>query len=409
MWGRRKKQGARKRRDSGRTCPFCESENEADATTCHQCYYELDVKAMHQSTSEAEVEKDTLWGELLQEVDPNQEDDYSISVITMDEMTVEIDQYETVGDDDVIIMSEGGPTFAEIMNSEVAENKAAEKEEEALVAAPTPSLPKIEAVVETPSGPEPEVVEDEPESVKEPEVSPVPPEIPATPEAFEAPATSLTPPPVPSISGFDSSEEELDDDLDDIIAAARNAEVNGATAAPPSLPTVEEVTPVEPAQSPPPIVAPQAAPIPPPLPAVVADVPTPETPVVESMPPAAPATPPSEQVNAPPAPPAAPAIPNGRESIWPWPQSEPWDSRELRREIIDAMAAAQRGDRTAAAEALDRFGPHLGDRFEAMHHVGALLHSIGRQEEMKQMVLAAKEQHPDDPNVSTAAAALMQS
>jgi len=406
MWGRRKKQGARKRRDSGRTCPFCESENEADATTCHQCYYELDVKAMHQSTSEVEVEKDTLWGELLQEVDPSQEEEYSVSVITMDEMTVEIDEYETVGDDEVIIMSEGGPSFAQIMDSEVAESKAAEKEEEALVAAPTPSIPKIEAVVEIPNEVELDTAESIPETIAESKVAPIPPKIPAIPETPVAPAASLTPPPVPSISGFDSSEEELDDDLDDIIAAARNAEVNGAAAAPPPLPTVEEVTPAEPVQSPPPIAAPQAAPIPPPLPAAVADVPTPEVPVVASVPPAAPVTPTSEQVNVPP---AVPAIPNGRASIWPWPQSEPWDSRELRREIIDAMAAAQRGDRTAAAEALDRFGPHLGDRFEAMHHVGALLHSIGRQEEMKQMVLAAKEQHPDDPNVSTAAAALMQS
>ena len=406
MWGRRKKQGARKRRDSGRICPFCESENEADATTCHQCYYELDVKAMHQSTSVVEVEKDTLWGELLQEVDPSQEEDYSVSVITMDEMTVEVDEYETVGDDEVIIMSEGGPTFAEIMDSEVAESKAAEKEEEALVAAPTPSIPKIEAVVEVPNEVEVDIAESIPETIAESKVAPVPPEIPAIPETTVAPAASLTPPPVPSISGFDSSEEELDDDLDDIIAAARNAEVNGATATPPPLPTVEEVSPAEPVQSPPPIVAPQATPIPPPLPATVAEIPTPEAPVVASVPPVAPATPPSEQVNVPP---ATPAIPNGRASIWPWPQSEPWDSRELRREIIDAMAAAQRGDRAAAAEALDRFGPHLGDRFEAMHHVGALLHSIGRQEEMKQMVLAAKEQHPDDPNVSTAAAALMQS
>ena len=398
MWGRRKKQGARKRRDSGRICPFCESENEADATTCHQCYYELDVKAMHQSTSGVEMEKDTLWGELLQEVDPSQEEDFSVSVITMDEMTVEIDEYETVGDDEVIIMSEGGPSFAEIMHSEVAESKAAEKEEEALVAAPTPSIPKIEAVVEVPNEMELDTAESK--------VAPVPPEIPTIPEAPVAPAASLTPPPVPSFSGFDSSEEELDDDLDDIIAAARNAEVNGATAAPPPLPTVEEVAPAEPAQSPRPIVAPQATPIPPPLPTAVVDVPTPVAPIVQSMPPVAPVTPLSEQVNVPP---AAPVIPNGKASIWPWPQSEPWDSRALRREIIEAMAAAQRGDRAAAAEALDRFGPHLGDRFEAMHHVGALLHSIGRQEEMKQMVLAAKEQHPDDPNVSTAAAALMQS
>ena len=81
MWGKRKKAGGRKRRSSNRTCPFCEAENPSDATSCHQCYYELDVKAMHQSTSNLEDDEDTLWGELIQEVTPGEEEDFFVSVI----------------------------------------------------------------------------------------------------------------------------------------------------------------------------------------------------------------------------------------------------------------------------------------------------------------------------------------
>ena len=385
MWGRRKKEGARKRRDSGRICPFCESENDANATTCHQCYYELDVKAMHQSSSPLEVEKDTLWGELLQEVDPSQEEDYSVSVITMDEMTVEVDEYETVGDDEVIIMSEGGPSFAEIMGSEVVDHSASD-EDKALVAAQAPSIPKIETVSEMPSAVKTQVIENpqagitvEEDVSLNPVVAPVPPQI---PDITGIPSAPLTPPPVPIISSLDSSEEELDDDLDDIIAAARTVERNESVSSPPPLPVSIDTTPVAPTSPP-----------------SVQNV----APTVQDSP-AIPALPTVQETT-----PLPPPVPNGKMSIWPWPQSEPWDPRELRREIIEAMAAAQKGDRNAATQALDRFGPHLGDRFEALHHVGALLHSIGRTEEMRQMISAAMKQHPDDPNVSTAAAALMQS
>ena len=73
------------------------------------------------------------------------------------------------------------------------------------------------------------------------------------------------------------------------------------------------------------------------------------------------------------------------------------------------MEAARKGERQAAGVVLDRLGPHLGNRFDALHHIGALLHSLGRGEQMKAMILAARKAHPDDPNVSTAAAALLQS
>ena len=118
MFRKRRKSPGRKRRSSNRICPFCEMEAEYDAVICPQCYYELDNKAMHQGRSAGPVEKDNLWSELLKEVVPGVEEEYRVNVITMDEMTIEIKEYETEGDDEFFMMSQGGPSFAEV--SEIA-------------------------------------------------------------------------------------------------------------------------------------------------------------------------------------------------------------------------------------------------------------------------------------------------
>ena len=73
------------------------------------------------------------------------------------------------------------------------------------------------------------------------------------------------------------------------------------------------------------------------------------------------------------------------------------------------MELAGSGDVVSALATLDRIGPHLGDSMEALHHIGVLLHTLGRRDEMRKMVNAAVATHPGDPNVSTAAAALLQS
>jgi len=383
MWGKRKKAGGRKRRSSNRTCPFCETENPSDATSCHQCYYELDVKAMHQSTSHLEDDEDTLWGELIQEVIPGMEEDLSVSVITMDEMTVEVNEYETVGDDEVIIMSQGGPSFAEIMDNAVGNEQDSETAKQALTPASTPVIPKIEVAAE--------IVNPAPESSSEPPLATVStPEPASIPVPVPANAPALTPPPVPSIDDLFSTDDDVDDDLEDIIAAAKPV----STPTEDSGLTVVETTP--PTEAPPPEVFSS-------IPAVTngAKAPLPVQEIVEE------ATPPTVPV------PVITTSPShdilSSTNIWPWPQSEPWDQRILRREIIETMEAARKGDREAAEAALNRFGPHLGNRFDALHHIGALLHSLGRGEQMKAMILAAQKAYPDDPNVSTAAAALLQS
>lgn len=338
---------------------------------------------MHQSTSHLEDDEDTLWGELIQEVIPGMEEDLSVSVITMDEMTVEVNEYETVGDDEVIIMSQGGPSFAEIMDNAVGSEQDSETAKQALTPASTPVIPKIEVAAE--------IVNPAPESSSEPPLATVStPEPASIPAPVPANAPALTPPPVPSIDDLFSTDDDVDDDLEDIIAAAKPV----STPTEDSGLTVVETTP--PTEAPPPEVFSS-------IPAVTngAKAPLPVQEIVEE------ATPPTVPV------PVITTSPShdilSSTNIWPWPQSEPWDQRILRREIIETMEAARKGDREAAEAALNRFGPHLGNRFDALHHIGALLHSLGRGEQMKAMILAAQKAYPDDPNVSTAAAALLQS
>ena len=338
---------------------------------------------MHQSTSHLEDDEDTLWGELIQEVIPGMEEDLSVSVITMDEMTVEVNEYETVGDDEVIIMYQGGPSFAEIMDNAVGNEQDSETAKQALTPASTPVIPKIEVAAE--------IVNPAPESSSEPPLATVStPEPASIPAPVPANAPALTPPPVPSIDDLFSTDDDVDDDLEDIIAAAKPV----STPTEDSGLTLVETTP--PTEAPPPEVFSS-------IPAVTngAKAPPPVQEIVEE------ATPPTAPV------PVITTSPShdilSSTNIWPWPQSEPWDQRILRREIIETMEAARKGDREAAEAALNRFGPPLGNRFDALPHIGALLHSLGRGEQMKAMILAAQKAYPDDPNVSTAAAALLQS
>jgi len=388
MFRRQSKGGGRKRRSTTRTCPFCDTENPLDADSCHQCYYELNKKAMNQSSASSGTSNDSLWGELMREVIPGEEDELVMEAMSMDEMTYEIDEYDTVGDDEVIIMSEDGPTFEEILDT--AQLAEEERTDEVLMSLATPSIAET-----TP------IQTDEiefPNSIPE---SSVP--------------AALIPPSLPSTNLL--SEDSLDDDLDEIIAAATAATPVLEPAppvvvpTPPPLPATPTLAPVQ-VSTPLPVPTPALAipSIPPPpaafqIPSPVVAVPTTvvPVPVIPSLAQVNGASAPSSPI---PTPQVAPQV-NG--AIWPWPQAELWDQRDLRRGIIEAMELAGRGDVASALTTLDRIGPHLGESMEALHHIGVLLHTLGRREEMRKMVNAAVATHPSDPNVSTAAAALLQS
>jgi len=388
MFRRQSKGGGRKRRSTSRTCPFCDTENPLEADSCHQCYYELNKKAKDQSSAPSDTSSDSLWGELMREVIPGEGDELVMEAMSMDEMTYEIDEYDTVGDDEVIIMSEDGPTFEEILDT--AQLAEEERTDEVLMSLATPSIAETAAI-------------------QADEI-----ELPTSIPESSVPA-AMIPPPLPSIDIL--SEDSLDDDIDEIIAIA-TATTHIPEPAPPVVVATPPPLPVIPNPAPVQVSTPQPVPTPAPVipsispppaafqtPPPVVAVPTTEVPV--------PAIPSLAQVNGASAPSSTIPIPqvapqvNG--AIWPWPQAELWDQRDLRRGIIEAMELAGRGDVASALVTLDRIGPHLGESMEALHHIGVLLHTLGRKEEMRKMVNAAVATHPSDPNVSTAAAALLQS
>jgi ribosomal protein L40E len=420
MFRRRSKGGGRKRRSTSRTCPFCDTENPLDANSCHQCYYELNKKAKDQSSASSDTSSDSLWGELIREVIPGEGDELVMEVRSMDEMTYEIDEYETVGDDEVIIMSEDGPSFEEILDS--AQMGKEDRKDEVLMSLAIPTIAETTAIQEDDI------------------------ELPTSILESSVPA-ALIPPSLLSPNLL--SEDSLDDDLDEIIAAA-----TVATPVPePAPPVVVSTPPPLPATpTPPPVQVSTPLPVPPPAPVPVqvstplpvpppAPVPVqvstplpvpPPAPIIPSIPPPpaafqiptpvvavptavvpVPAIPSLAQVNgaiAPSSPIPTPQVaPLFNGAIWPWPQAELWDQRDLRRGIIEAMELAGRGDAASALATLDRIGPHLGESMEALQHIGVLLHTLGRGEEMRKMVNAAVATYPSDPNVSTAAAALLQS
>ena len=137
------------------------------------------------------------------------------------------------------------------------------------------------------------------------------------------------------------------------------------------------------------------------------ELPPPPAPV-ELPPPAIPPTPKVESPyaitpNEPPAP--LPAKNNSlltEGPIWPWPIEDDWDARDLRRELLEAMAAAKNGQNNKAEETLDRIGPHLGKNIDLIFHIGVLLKKIGRNYELMQMLTKAQAQYPEDPKVSDA-------
>ena len=381
MFRRQSKGGGRKRRSTSRTCPFCDTENPLDADSCHQCYYELNKKAKDQSSAPSDTSSDSLWGELMREVIPGEGDELVMEAMSMDEMTYEIDEYDTVGDDEVIIMSEDGPSFEEILDStQISEE---ERKGGVLMSLATPSIAETTAIHED----DIELPTSIPES--------------SVPAAMIAPSL---------LSTNLLSEDSLEDDLDEIIAAAAIA-----TAIPvpePAPPAAFQIPTSVPEPAPPAaVLTPPPLPATPPPPAAF-QIPTPGVAIPTAVVPV-PTIPSLAQVNGASAPispiPAPQVAPQVNGTIWPWPQAELWDQRDLRRGIIEALEQADRGDAASALATLDRIGPHLGESMEALHHIGVLLHTLGRREEMRKMVNAAVATYPSDPNVSTAAAALLQS
>ena len=91
-----------------------------------------------------------------------------------------------------------------------------------------------------------------------------------------------------------------------------------------------------------------------------------------------------------------------RSSYWPWPQEMPWIEKEIAVKLRQSLGEAKEKRMGRARELLDEVGPHLGDRTRLLFPVCRLLQALGRGDEVPSIIKGAEGRHPSDPAVTDA-------
>jgi hypothetical protein len=93
--------------------------------------------------------------------------------------------------------------------------------------------------------------------------------------------------------------------------------------------------------------------------------------------------------------------------FWPWPAAEPWDPRQIHREVVSALEDAKSGKIDSATRTIEELGPHLDDaNVDLLYHVGLVLKQIGRANDVSWMLARAHSALPESEHVSSAVAHL---
>ena len=88
MFWKRKKEG----NEDENPCPFRGAQNEVGATTCIQCYYDLNKPARDQHLEVASDVKNDLLSTLMDEDDGDEDDDVAVeAVLDLEDVTIEVD------------------------------------------------------------------------------------------------------------------------------------------------------------------------------------------------------------------------------------------------------------------------------------------------------------------------------
>ncbi|HJL64431.1 MAG TPA: hypothetical protein QGF70_02485, partial [Candidatus Thalassarchaeaceae archaeon] len=160
---------------------------------------------------------------------------------------------------------------------------------------------------------------------------------------------------------------------------------------------------------------PLSKPLPPVVPATLAEMPPPPKPAPTYSDPlddafdkASPSKPP--RIPRIPKPPVLPhlveeetnSIVPDKNGFWPWPQQDEWTDRDVAMKVKEAMEEVKRKNTAQVTVILDEVGPHLGERTKLLYPIGALLQRIGRASTVDKMIALAVESKPEDPDVQMA-------
>tara|TARA_Y100001935_G_scaffold247305_1_gene243062 strand:- start:1925 stop:3121 length:1197 start_codon:yes stop_codon:yes gene_type:complete len=369
MFGRRKKSSS----GAQNTCPYCNTPNEIDAKQCKLCYYELTVSAREQpmatpSTAASEIMTTLLDSDLTDEI----EEDYAVeAVLSLDEVTVEIDQFDpssATEDTKFDFISSTGPTLSDVQDYsapvevELSPEDAPQRDVEFQVPSANP-LDEVAEPVHTGQGSlfidSGETDDDYTGSVGPAESGIMEPElISDAPEPNQVPISAAISQPILNETP----------DLPDIFD-----NVKSPSAAPDETPAVPEI------------------------PNDVTSSVTHDTPEVPDIPSSNTNSAPKHK----PAPSPAPTPQfNGR--VWPWPAKQAWDERRVYREVVAILELVKTGKLAQTAQQLDNLGPHLDGNLDMLAHIGTIMRYLGREEHLQWMLAMAKTTYPNDPNVAKA-------
>ena len=438
-----------RKKETGPTieCPLCQTKNPQDALECSQCMYQLGKAGFEQVVSIDEEEAGSLFDELLADVEEDEEDqviDWSKGTFTMDDVTIDVEQY---GDDDGIKLSDN-PTFAMTVDHPDPVDED-EEEDYQLTSADAPKFVTKFEVPETELEPLEEVQPQQVELIQPIAAAPETPPIVSATEKSDDNDEILDSGQLSEVEHQDEQtvEEdttpELEEEVQEIseeekllslkkvelveIASNKGLATSGTKAELVSRiidtesaieevvePEIEEEIVAESESAPSTPIAvpstPAGLPVPPPVSArpvdpmdAVFDGNSPQ-PIVPPIPP-------------PPKIPKIPKLPHIEEAnsaeeqsisngIWPWPQQEEWSNRDVALKIKEAMESAKSRNMAQCTVLLDEVGPHLGDRTKLIYPVGALLQRIGRAAAVDRMLELAMKNSPEDPHVQTAKAKL---
>ena len=118
---RRRKDG---NSDEANVCPYCEFVNEDGVETCVQCYYSMDLAPRDQPMATPATTGSELLNTLMEHAELEEEEVAVEAVLSLDDVSVEIDQYEDSkqeGEDAFQFISGSTPTLSQTVEFETPE------------------------------------------------------------------------------------------------------------------------------------------------------------------------------------------------------------------------------------------------------------------------------------------------
>lgn len=370
----------RRRKDAAESkqnpCPFCGFDNAVDAKSCSQCYFEFEKPMRNQGSMPSADEQNEVYNLLMAETEEfNQDDDYAIeAVLSLDEVNVDIDQFEptsfdTEAPEQFQFIASDGPTLNEVKEYQRTEEVSIESSDV------RPNAQSIELQEFDPIASVPEPVPEQSGKI--------------ITEINQGKGANDDIDATEIVGGIEIPESPVRDEKISMSQAIVEEQAQTEQILPPSIPDIDEqITP----PTIPDIVEEQTTS--PPAPDSSQDISPPTLPDIDEDFAINPPVVPQIASN------AAPELENP--SLWPWAQREKWQNGQLDPILIEGFSHVKSGQVEKSAECLDQIGPHIGENLDKLYHVGLLMKEVGRIEDLKGVLERAERLYPTDQRVRTA-------